>query len=204
MIAVMSRSFWEAASELAGPARLLDEGATLFACGDPVRYLHRVRSGVVHLVRCDVSGRELIVQRASAGDIVAEASVFAARYHCDAVAVCPSVLETMLVLPLRARLCADPVLSEAFAAHLAQQVQRTRTMAEIVTLRTVAERLDAWLIFAEASMPPRGEWRHLAERLGVTPEALYRELARRKKPAPETGAGQSSSQGKTLTCFRRK
>lgn len=180
MIAIMSESFWEAASELAGPARPLDEGATLFACGDLVRNLHRVRSGVVHLVRRDPSGRELILQRASAGDIVAEASVFAAHYHCDAIALCPSVLETIPVSRLRARLRADPILSEAFAAHLAQQVQRARTMAEIVTLRTVAERLDAWLAFAQASLPPRGEWRHLAERLGVTPEALYRELARRR------------------------
>lgn len=180
MITIMSVAFWEAASELAGPARVLDEGATLFVGGDPVGNLHRVRSGVVHLVRRDPLGRELILQRASVGDIFAEASVFAAHYHCDAVALRRSVLETIPVLQLRACLRADPILSETFAAHLAQQVQRTRTMAEIVTLRTVAERLDAWLVFAETDLPPRGEWRHLAERLGVTPEALYRELARRR------------------------
>jgi hypothetical protein len=46
----------------------------------------------------------------------------------------------------------------------------------------VAERLDAWL-GAEGGLPDRGRWQELAEELGVTREALYRELARRRAPA---------------------
>jgi hypothetical protein len=42
----------------------------------------------------------------------------------------------------------------------------------------VAARLDAWLTLKR--LPPKGEWGALADDIGVTREALYRELARRR------------------------
>jgi hypothetical protein len=30
-------------------------------------------------------------------------------------------------------------------------------------------------------LPPKGEWKSVAEQIGVSPEALYRELSRRRK-----------------------
>jgi hypothetical protein len=44
-------------------------------------------------------------------------------------------------------------------------------------------RLDAWLEFNGSSLPQKGNWHTLARELAVSPEALYRELARRKKSA---------------------
>ena len=54
--------------------------------------------------------------------------------------------------------------------------------AEILSLRTVAERLDARITWRGGEVPPRGTWKTVASELGTSPEALYRELARRRAP----------------------
>ena len=46
--------------------------------------MHFVRRGAIHLVRTQEDGAALILQRARAGAILAEASVYSDRYHCDA------------------------------------------------------------------------------------------------------------------------
>jgi hypothetical protein len=53
--------------------------------------------------------------------------------------------------------------------------------AETVSLRTVAQRLDAWLAWNEDRLPGKGEWKAVAEEISVSPEALYRELAARRR-----------------------
>jgi hypothetical protein len=45
----------------------------------------------------------------------------------------------------------------------------------------VEARLDAWLALKQGGLPEKGRWRELAECLAVTPEALYREISRRRK-----------------------
>jgi hypothetical protein len=40
----------------------------------------------------------------------------------------------------------------------------------------------AWLAGHAANLPARGEWRALAGEIAVSPEALYREIARRRTP----------------------
>jgi CRP-like cAMP-binding protein len=74
----------------------------------------------------------------------------------------------------------DPALARALAQYLALEVQSARARAEIVALKTVAARLDAWLALNNGPLPPKGRWCEVAEEIGVTPEALYRELARRR------------------------
>jgi CRP-like cAMP-binding protein len=92
---------------------------------------------------------------------------------------------------LKARLAADPGLAAGFAASLAREVQAARLRAELLAMRTVAERLEGWLAWHDAALPAKGGWRDLATEIGVTPEALYREIARRRvtsaarrRPAP--------------------
>ena len=53
-----------------------------------------------------------------------------------------------------------------------------RLRSEILGMKTVAERLDSWLAFNP--LPPKGQWAATADNIGVSPEALYRELARRR------------------------
>ena len=93
------------------------------------------------------------------------------------------MVHSVPVVDFRARLTADPALAERWAAHLALAVQTARLCAEIRTLRTVAERLDAWLGEGR-SLPAKGAWQDLAAELGVSREALYRELSRRRRDLP--------------------
>lgn len=123
----------------------------------------------------------LVLQRARPGEVLAEASLFSDIYHCDAVAANAT---TCLAVPrseLRRRLAADPELADMWITHLAHAVQTARLRAEILTLRTVAERIDAWLAMRQGRMPAKGDWKELAAEIGVSPEALYRELARRRE-----------------------
>jgi hypothetical protein len=73
----------------------------------------------------------------------------------------------------------NPVLAAAWSAMLARSVQAARLRSEIRSMLRVAERLDAWLGEGNA-LPGKGRWQEVASELGVTREALYRELSRRR------------------------
>jgi CRP-like cAMP-binding protein len=165
--------------DTAEPRRIY-AGARLFHGGDPVHDMYLVTEGAVDLTRVTGTGASVILQRARPGQVLAEASAYSATYHCDAQAIMPALVRSVPVVDFRARLKADPALAERWAAHLAHAVQTARLRAEIRTLRTVAERLDAWLGEGRA-LPAKGAWQDLAAELGVSREALYRELARRRQ-----------------------
>ncbi len=156
-------------------------GEFLFHQGDDVRSIYLVRDGAVHLVRHQASGAAIVLQRASVGAILAEASLFSERYHCDAVAVAPTRTLTIDKRRMRSTLADNPRLAEELAAHLAREVQATRLRAEILSLKTVAERLDAWIASNDEDLPAKGGWKSIAAQIGTSPEALYRELAKRRR-----------------------
>jgi CRP-like cAMP-binding protein len=140
-----------------------------------------VTEGQVSLTRQTAAGGSLILQHAMAGQVLAEASAYSPHYHCSAQASEGAVLLSISVKQFRQRLVAAPALADAWVAHLAHAVQEARLKAEIRTLRTTAERLDAWLGEGRA-LPSKGHWQDLAAELGVTREALYRELGKRRSP----------------------
>ncbi len=72
---------------------------------------------------------------------------------------------------------ADPQAMAVVAAHLARQAQSARFRAEILALRRIEDRIDAWLDLNGGALPDKGCWRILPGELGVSPEVLYRELA---------------------------
>jgi CRP-like cAMP-binding protein len=73
-----------------------------------------------------------------------------------------------------------PGFARAFASHLAYNVQRARAHAEILSMKRVAERVDAWVALNDGVLPPKGGWHHVAAEINVSPEAMYRELARQR------------------------
>jgi CRP-like cAMP-binding protein len=139
-----------------------------------------VREGDIRLIRFLDDGTAIVLQRAGAGSIVAEASLFASAYHCDGLAFAPTRLKSIPKETVTESLRKSHSLSEAFAAHLAKEVQQTRMRSEILTLKTVAQRLDAWLAWHDGLFPTKGNWRSVAMEIGVSPEALYREMANRR------------------------
>lgn len=165
---------------LAGDPRQLPEGAYLFHRGDPVRSIFVVEAGLVELIRHQRGGAAVVLQRGSARMVLAEASAYSDRYHCDAVADLASSVFEVPKSAFLGVLRADAGFADLWAGHLALEVQSARTRAEILSLRTVAERLDGWLAWRATDVPAKGAWKSIAAEIGVSPEALYRELAKRR------------------------
>ena len=180
MIAIMSSSWLGSLAALAHRELQLADGEVLFRTRDPVRHIYLVRSGCIRLERVQASGEPLVLQRAAAGQMPAEASLFATHYHCDAVAAGSTVVARIHKADALKLQDQDPGWLRAFAGHLAGEVQRTRARAQLLSLKRVDARLDAWLTVNGGALPERGRWLELAAELAVTPEALYRELARRR------------------------
>jgi CRP/FNR family transcriptional regulator, dissimilatory nitrate respiration regulator len=156
-----------------------NSGQTVFHQGDPVRQVFFVTDGMVHLIRHLASGAPLVLQRARSGTILAEASLYSAKYHCDATAVTGATAWAISKKELLNRLAQSPKLGMAFIRRLANELQLARFQAEVLSIRRVAARLDAWIEW-NGEVPPKGEWVSLAAELAVSPEALYREMSRRR------------------------
>jgi CRP-like cAMP-binding protein len=182
MIAIM---FAEIDRFLAGLPRrdfTFRTGEVVFRLGDPIDRLHFVTSGTINLVRHQSGGAPIILQRVQPGAVLAEASLYSERYHCDAVAITEARTWALAKEQLLLRLTSNAEFGQAWAQRLAHELQRARFQVEVVAMNKVAERLDAW-IAAYGPMPPKGEWVRLAAEIGVTPEALYREIAKRHRRA---------------------
>ena len=181
MITVSFMSLFERLKRLNPNEREFASGALVFHRGDEVSVLHLVVSGEAHLVRHRADGGTLVLQRALPDMVLAEASVFSECYHCDCVAVLPTRTLAVASSAVRTLLTADSGFAEAWALHLAHELHATRLRAEILSLRTVRERLEAWTAWHGGELPPWGTWAAIASEIGTSPEALYRELARRRR-----------------------
>lgn len=179
MIMIMSVLFDIVVSYGSAPRHVM-AGQTLFRTGDKVTALFTVISGEVALERVSEQGARLVLQRACSGDIVAEPSIFVEHYHCDAVAMTNTMIRSTPLTAILAELSRDVCVMEQFARHLAYEVQQARQRAEILSLKRLSERLDAWILFNGGVLPMKGQWKSIAAQLAVTPEALYRELAKRR------------------------
>ena len=176
----MSKSFFHHLLSLDHKKRSFGDGELIFERDDPVNSLFTVETGEVHLLRRQPDGTGVILQRATTGAVLAEASFTTQTYHCSAVAVEKSTLVVFDRKKVLKLLDDDPQVARTFNIHLASEVQRARRRAEILSLRRVADRLDAWLIWNDNVLPSKGRWHRVADEISVTYEALYRELARRR------------------------
>ncbi len=167
-------------NSISASTKSFDQGGSVFHQGDPIHSLYVVMSGTVHLVRHQADGAATVLQRCTAGHLLAEASVYSDTYHCDAVSVSSVTVSIVPVAEIKRLLATDIAFTTLWAAHLARELQATRKRAEIVSLRTVKARLDAWLAWNEGVLPAKGAWKQLADDIGISSEALYREVAQRR------------------------
>jgi CRP-like cAMP-binding protein len=175
----------EFASNVASTARCLSKGMALFRRGERCTELYIVQSGIVRLLRHQADGNATIMHVAHPGEWIAESSLFADRYHCDAVAendcrvICLKKAEVLRALE------EDPHRSILLAQLLAQRLREQRRLQEILRLRRAADRLLAWLQWRSKGRPARLEivrtWTCVADELGVSREALYRAIASLKR-----------------------
>ena len=162
------------------PDRTHPAGSTLFRRDDPVREVHLCRAGTILLERAVLDGARLLLARIGAGKLVAEASLTASSYHCDGVVRDDAIVASLSRTAFLSALADRPDACLALLGAVASELQRARAQAEILRLRRLSDRLDAWLDLNLAPEP--GEWRGVADAIGVTPAALYRERARRRGP----------------------
>jgi CRP-like cAMP-binding protein len=182
MIIIMLESIEPFLKSLRARQRHFDGGRSLFHRRDPVKEMHFVLTGSIHLVRYQSDGSVLILQRAGPGSILAEASLYSEIYHCDAVAFGAAETRAFTKASFKKLLAKSPEFSDVWASYLAQELQSARLRSEILSLKTVAGRLDAWISWNGGGSPEKGEWKLVANQIGVSPEALYREIAKRRDP----------------------
>lgn len=160
------------------PVREIAKGGSVFRQGDRVQSMYLVRSGTVALERPMTDGIPLTLHIATADMALAEASLFADTYHCDAVARTDAEIANVPRAKFLAFIRDHPDAALSLIETNAKVVQAQRARIEILRLRRVAERLDAWVdLYGE---PAKGEWINVANQIGVSAPALYRELAIRR------------------------
>jgi CRP-like cAMP-binding protein len=160
--------------------RRLVAGAALFRQGDPSFGIFRLVSGRISLVRVTPGGMEVPMHTARPGELFAEASIFSACYHCDAVAMRDSEVLVYAKAELTHQLKQSKEDLWAFTAELARRVHDLRTRLEVRQIRSATERvLQSLRLRCDLS----GTWRvdgtlkTFAEEIGLTHEAFYRALA---------------------------
>lgn len=160
--------------------RVFRKGHYLFHQGDAITSMFLIEAGEALLLRRHRNGNAVVLQRATKGSCLAEASLFAAHYHCDATASTRLQVRTIAREIITNLFEGDMMFAKSWAGHLADEVRRSRLRAELLSLKTVSERLDAW-IADNGSIPAKGNWKAIATEIGTSAEALYREMAVRRQ-----------------------
>ena len=182
----MSERDWlPEAVRTAGVERILKPGQSLFRQGSQTVGLYEVLSGRVRLVRVDRSGREAVLYSASAGETIAEASLFSPTYHCDAIAATSTVVLLYPKATVLAEFQRNPKVAKAFMAMLARQVMNLRTSLERQNIHSARDRVRHYLTANVGrdglSVTLEGTLKDIAADLGLTHEAFYRTLAKMQR-----------------------
>ncbi|WP_282609523.1 Crp/Fnr family transcriptional regulator [Pelagibius sp. Alg239-R121] len=181
MIVAMLHEIIGALQDKASNVEDIASGDRLFTRGQKVASVFLLDEGEVTLSRFLPQGRELVLHRARGPTILAEASIYTERYDCDAECLSACRVRNLPVARFLSLIEESAVLSSAWASHLALSLEKARVRREILIFRTVGERLDAWLDWRDGELPPMAAGNEVAMELGVSPETLHRELARRRK-----------------------
>jgi CRP/FNR family transcriptional regulator, dissimilatory nitrate respiration regulator len=167
--------------QAAGIERALEAGQALFRTGQRTVGFYEVVTGNVRLVRVDRAGREAVLHVAVAGETLAEASLFASAYHCDAIAMTAAVVRLYPKALVLAEFERNPKAAQAFMATLARQVMNLRARLEQRNIHSAHDRIWHYLALNTGAdgrtVKVTSTLKQLAVELGLTHEALYRTLA---------------------------
>ena len=147
----------------------------LFEQGDRAAAIYKVESGRLRLVRRTVDDHLVILHTACRREFFAEASLFAATYHCDAVAAEPSRIRVYPKAKVMEALRTDPVLAPAFMARLAHQLQELRARMELRSIRSAREHVLQYLRLRadldRRSIAIEGQLQDIAAEIGINPRS---------------------------------
>lgn len=156
----------------------------VFQLGQVADRVFRIITGEVHLYRHDQNGKRILLFRAYEGDYFAEASLHASEYHCTALCVKPSLIQSYHAKKLLALLQNDSSFAISWIARLSTELRRQRTHTERLHLNLASERIRHYLITEGnpiGEIEITGTLSEFAEILGLSKETLYRTLAKMEK-----------------------
>jgi CRP-like cAMP-binding protein len=142
----------------------------------PTRMFY-ISSGEVVLQRTSAQGDCFVVQRVRQG-FVAEASIEASGYHCDAMITGTGEHFSIPIDLIRTALVDDAAFAMRWIGTLNQELKRLRAQCERLALKGVRARL-LHLIETEGKngrLALNASVKSLASELAVTHEALYRAI----------------------------
>lgn len=160
--------------------RRIAAGEVLFRQGDRTAGIYTLAAGRVRLLRVTPDGTPVTLHLARPGETFAEAALFSARYHCDAVADADSLVGLYPKAALTAQLSGDAAALWQFAGDLARRLQGLRSRYELRQIRSAPERVLQYLRLrcdADGGFHSEGTLKDIAVELGMSHEALYRALA---------------------------
>ena len=163
-----------------GRVRELRRGEVVFNQADPAEVVFWISRGRLRLERHLASGRVVTLSVARAPAILAEASLFSHRYHCRAVAEVSSSVAAVPKATVLDLLESDAAFARSLVHALASEVRSLRRLLELRNVRPAAQRLVDYLALKQDQREPCDDRpvAALATELGLSPEALYRLLAR--------------------------
>lgn len=147
------------------------KGSVLFREGDPTEGLFLSLSATIKMARSGPDGEPVTIHTVQARQSFAEASVFADKYHCDAVVLFEGEV-IRIPKPIVLAGLADPEFSTAYNRIMSRQVQAYRQIVEIMSIRSAVERVYAAVVagLLDTSVMT------LSQRIALTHEATYRAL----------------------------
>jgi len=157
---------------------------TVFYIGQKTDRIFRVIAGEVHLYRHSCDGNRILLYRAYDGEYFAEASLTSDFYHCSALCVKHSTIETYDIKKVKSILGKNPKASLDWIEHLSKELRNQRASVERLCLKSPVDKLIHYLI-TEGTPPGdifiSGTLSELAEIINISRETLYRTLSLMKK-----------------------
>jgi CRP-like cAMP-binding protein len=172
----------EAASE-----RFVPRGSTLFSMGEPCDALHFVASGSGLLVKTSPDGRERILHRAIAGDMVGVVPFFdGGEYPASFVAESDCITLDFAREKLLALIEGDPRIALAIIGGIVGRLRKMTTLVEKMSFEDTERRLWSYLVdgsraLGEGEYPrvfePLPTREHMANAIGTVREVVSRRLS---------------------------
>ncbi len=159
-----------------------NDGEYVFFQGDPADYIFAVKEGQVRLERSTIEGRSVSMHTAIAEETFAEAALFSKVYHCNAVALMPTVIHAYSKNQILKILTSNTDIALSYIRQLSSQVRSLRTSLELRNILSARDRIIQYLLLA--AHPETGVVEFdkplidIAQELGLAKETLYRELSK--------------------------
>lgn len=157
----------------------LKKNSCLFAQGSQVKRMHFIVNGRIKLIRHPIDGEDVVLHVATAGEMIAEASLFVEVYHCSAIVdqlTMVRCIDRDLVLE---SILKDENITKDVMRLFAKQIRDLRGLHELRNIRSAQARILAYLETLQgtsSTITLNMSLKDMAYRLGLAHETLYREM----------------------------